>query len=113
MEGLSEDKDTAAGSEDDLVDRVYLYLKDNAYPMQSSATNLVEAVKYIQNPAERRNITLASQVHSTSGYLGVKKTSERKIYEERFCGLHSSTPGLQYTTLGSNLSFDVMKDNFA
>ena len=42
MEGLSEDKDTAARSEDDLVDRVYLFLKDNVYPKQSSATNLVE-----------------------------------------------------------------------
>ena len=38
MEALSEDKDTAAGSEDDLVDRVYLYLKDNAYPKQSSVS---------------------------------------------------------------------------
>ena len=38
MEGLSEDKDTAAGSEDDLVDRVYLFLKNNAYPMQSSVS---------------------------------------------------------------------------
>ena len=37
MEALSEDKDTAVpGSEDDLVDHVYLYLKDNAYPKQSS-----------------------------------------------------------------------------
>ena len=38
MEGLSEDKNTTAGSEDDLVDRVYLFLKDNAYPKQSSAS---------------------------------------------------------------------------
>ena len=37
-EGLSEDKDTAAGSEDDLVECVYLYLKDNAYPKQSSVS---------------------------------------------------------------------------
>eukprot|EP00731_Ephydatia_muelleri_P037498 Em0488g2a len=73
MEGLSEDKDTAAGSEDDLVDRVYLYLKDNAYPMQSSATNLVEIL-----------------------WIAF-------IYSQDY-----STP-----TLGSNLSFDVMKDNFA
>ena len=38
MEALSEDKDTAAGSEDDLVDRVYLYLKDNVHPKQSSVS---------------------------------------------------------------------------
>ena len=32
MEALSE------GSGDDLVDRVYLFLKDNAYPKQSSVS---------------------------------------------------------------------------
>ena len=39
METLSEAKDTpTAGSEDDLVDHVYLYLKDSAYPNQRSAS---------------------------------------------------------------------------
>ena len=34
-------------------------------------------MKYIQNPTERRKITLACHVHPTSGYLGVKKTIAR------------------------------------
>ena len=45
METLSEAKDTpAAGSENDFVDHVYLYLKDSAYPNQcSTSLNFSEA----------------------------------------------------------------------
>ena len=34
METLSESKDTAAGSEDDLVHHAYMYIKDSANPKQ-------------------------------------------------------------------------------
>ena len=54
MGALSEDKYTAAGSEDDLVDHIYLYLKDNAYPKQSSAS-LKRQIRLRSKKFELRN----------------------------------------------------------
>ena len=55
METLSEAKDTpAAGSEDDLVDHVYLYLKDRAYPNQCSAS-LKRQIRLRSKKFELRN----------------------------------------------------------
>eukprot|EP00731_Ephydatia_muelleri_P008059 Em0004g397a len=61
MEGLSEDKDTAAGSEDDLVDRVYLFLKDNAYPKQSSVS-LKRQIRLRWYFASRKSYSFVSRV---------------------------------------------------
>ena len=55
METLSEAKDTlATGSEDDLVDHVYLYLKDSAYPNQCSAS-LKRQIRLRSKKFELRN----------------------------------------------------------
>ncbi|KAL5515870.1 hypothetical protein EMCRGX_G001111 [Ephydatia muelleri] len=105
-ETLSEAKDTpAVERDDDLVDHVYLYLRDSAYPKQCSPSmkrqirlrskkfelrngelyyrlGERDVVRYIQNQTEQHKIALACHADPTSGHVGVKKTIAR--IKERF-----------------------------
>ncbi|KAL5499988.1 hypothetical protein EMCRGX_G011472 [Ephydatia muelleri] len=105
-ETLSEAKDTpAVERDDDLVDHVYLYLRDSAYPKQCSPSMKRQirlrskkfelrngelyyrlggrdVVRYIQNQTEQHKIALACHADPTSGHVGVKKTIAR--IKERF-----------------------------
>eukprot|EP00731_Ephydatia_muelleri_P000953 Em0001g953a len=105
-ETLSEAKDTpAVERDDDLVDHVYLYLRDSAYPKQCSPSmkrqirlrskkfelrngelyyrlGERDVVRYIQNQTEQHKIALACHADPISGHVGVKKTIAR--IKERF-----------------------------